>query len=207
MRQLLKVKVLWDGGNGWTFNLPKGKMIVYHGSIDGITKFLQKIQAKDVASEPKSDRNKTYKDIALEIQTGQDREIWVWDYIISKVPNVVYEKNMQVKSLSIELSEGFEINGFQIEKGDTIVLNDSIMKNQLARVQRIIFDICHKYNIPTKICGNIIYDFNKDIDFDKVMLYNVLYGVVDNNNIDDVVDEMWEVLMKFSESFNQGVKK
>lgn len=87
-RKLLKVKVINDGGTGWVLSY-RGGQKVFHGDVDEFAKFLQKIKASDNETAPRSTRNKTYKNIAQEIQTGTDRIIWVWNTNMKKIDGTV----------------------------------------------------------------------------------------------------------------------
>lgn len=107
-RRLVKVRVLWDGGTGWTFNLPKGHKI-FHGSIEALARFLKKLKATDVETTPKTAQNKRFIDMAREIQTGKDTHIWIWSNILNKLKGTVFG-SMSKKKQEKQLGRGHEVN-------------------------------------------------------------------------------------------------
>lgn len=88
-RRLVKCRV-YNDGNSYTFHFPGGYK-VYRGTFEGFVKFLQKMKVSDVQTAPKSVRQTTYKKIATEITTGTDNEVWIWNTVLDKLPNMVQE--------------------------------------------------------------------------------------------------------------------
>jgi hypothetical protein len=82
-RRLIKVHVRYEK-DLWTLQY-EGTVRVFHGDVDSFAKFLQRIRACDDATQPRSVRNKTYMNMALEIQDGSDPNIWIWSTVLSKM--------------------------------------------------------------------------------------------------------------------------
>ena len=79
MRYLIRARVQYDlPTNTFTLNSDKGGTRVFRGDREAFIKFLMKIKAKDNESDPRSNRKKTYADIADEIISGTDPYIYVW---------------------------------------------------------------------------------------------------------------------------------
>jgi hypothetical protein len=76
-KSLIKVTVLGDPLIGFSFITPR-RTKVFHGDRIALAKFLQKIQAKDDETSPRSERGVTYQAMADEIIDGTDTTIWVW---------------------------------------------------------------------------------------------------------------------------------
>ena len=117
-RKLLKVRVLHDGGKGWTFNF-NGGYKVFKGDSAGLAKFLKKIQAKDFESEPKSARNITYPQMADELLAQGNGYIWVWDNILRKVKS---SQIKQAEATVLVLDKNYLIQDCLFEKEDKIVI-------------------------------------------------------------------------------------
>ena len=76
----------------WKDDENKEKTFVYRGKSEPFTKFLQKLQVKDNATEPKSARGKKYREIVAEIIDDSDNIIWIWS---------PYLKNLANKSINV----------------------------------------------------------------------------------------------------------
>jgi hypothetical protein len=87
-RYLIKVVVKPLNGD---FSLEyEGKKTLFKGKVENFIKFLQKIQAKDNMSSPRSERNYTYKQMVDSILNGTDNVIWVWNKFLDNIGKVVY---------------------------------------------------------------------------------------------------------------------
>jgi len=92
--KLLKVKVTHTN-NVWQLNtitdasnnFIKRQEIIFRGSADEFRKLLQKMQAKDTATSPASDRNWTYQQMIDGILSRTDNEIWVWSNLWNQMDN------------------------------------------------------------------------------------------------------------------------
>lgn len=83
--RLIKVKILFNGSNGWTLSWNSSKFKTVYGSEDEFAKFLRSIQAKDDETSPNSKRGLTYLNMAKEAANGSDTTIWVWEKYLSKI--------------------------------------------------------------------------------------------------------------------------
>lgn len=114
-RHLVKVEVIWDGQDGWTLKYDNRKTKVFRGDKTAFAKYLQKIQAKDDMTSPKSVRNETYKEIVDDIVLNRDRIIWVWSTNMKENTYKV-EKDFRIPGTNIVLESGDEFSILAQEK-------------------------------------------------------------------------------------------
>ena len=77
-RKLIRVKVLYNGGIGWTFRWDKS-FKAFYGTPEKFTKLLKRLKAKDNFKKPNSYRSLTYSGIVKEIIDGTNTTIWIWE--------------------------------------------------------------------------------------------------------------------------------
>lgn len=76
-RYLVELKGYYDQGN-WFFRWEGGRVSIPQAAPESIAKLFQAGQVKDRATQPRSQRGKTYMEIVEGIRTGADCLSWIW---------------------------------------------------------------------------------------------------------------------------------
>jgi len=125
IRSLVTISIWHDGKGSFTLSYPGGCKI-FKGSVKGFAKFLQKIQAKDGASYPKSARNKTYMEIAQDVFNGKDPMIYVWSNILNKLEGMQFTEEVLEESVYDDIYSKIHKELSDKEKSGTKITLDMI---------------------------------------------------------------------------------
>jgi hypothetical protein len=80
--QLVSLKVIKIDADLYSFSTDDGRNFTVHGDVEYLAYFLQKIQAKESISSPKSLRLMTYAEMARRIDSQGSDMIYCWWHVL-----------------------------------------------------------------------------------------------------------------------------
>lgn len=150
-RHLVKLEVFFDGQNSYSFNY-EGKVKVFRGDENALTKFLQSFKAKDNKTQPRSLRGERYADIAKGIIDGSDRIIYAWSNDLANA----FNKREQVKSMNENVDEVIL---------DSVTFKSSGLYNKVAAVYNKSWAEWLSIMADDKDCHKAGFSLISDADF------------------------------------------
>ncbi len=221
---LIKAKLMIEGSNQFRIlaiekksgvKVTDKKPIRFRGSEEAFAKFLMKLKAKDVESEPATVRNKKYKDMITTAKDGSDPYIWIWSNVwvnsnkmIIKEEDMEYFTNKKIQELEQELTVVLErINYFDsVDVIDSKMYTGMIDDTPLDEHQLVIMyelSINDEYfqldNRTFKIQFTIYRDFNKtytDIELLDPEVYSKEFNMIDLYNLQKLKSRLEIILEK-----------
>jgi len=221
---LIKAKLMIEGPNQFRIlaiekksgiKVVDKKPIRFRGSEEAFAKFLMKLKAKDVESEPATVRNKKYKDMIATAKDGSDPYIWIWSNVwidsnkmIIKEEAMEYFTDKKIQELEQELTvvleridyfDAIDVIDSKIYTG--MIDNTSIDEQQLVIIYEL--EIRDEYfqldNRTFKIQFTIYRDFNKtytDIELLDPEVYSKEFNMIHLYNLQTLNSRLEIILEK-----------
>ena len=183
IRSLVTISIWHDGKGSFTLSYPGGCKI-FKGSVKGFAKFLQKIQAKDGASYPKSARNKTYMEIAQDVFNGKDPIIYVWSNILNKLEGMQFTEEV-LKEEKLYSYRFTTIDGISYKYFSGYPVDVNELKRTISSTNR----------------NNLLYATNMSTNkLEMIMITNILFdtwlfmGILEESVYDDIYSKIHKEL-------------